>query len=226
MTGLLKKNRYFLILYLLFLIAGAYILIHFKKGDFELLVNQNYAGPFTDTFFRYVTELGNGWFFVLVIVICAFIKFRYVLLTSGSFILSSILTQLFKHVLFPHEERPVAFFNNQYILHLVNGVNINYQNSFVSGHSASVFACFSMIALMSHNKHKGPLLCFIAIATAFSRVYLLQHFFIDIYVGSMVGILSSVIVFYFIEKNNTLQSKLWMDKNFLTIRKSKNEKAG
>ncbi len=226
MTGLLKKNNYFFIVYLLFLAVGAYILIHFKKGDFELLVNQNYASIFTDTFFKYVTELGNGWFFVLVIIICAFIKFRYVLLTGSSFILSGVLTQLFKHVLFPHEERPVAFFNNQYILHLVAGVNINYQNSFVSGHSASVFACFSMIAFMGRNKHQGPLLCFIAITTAFSRVYLLQHFFIDVYMGSMVGILSSIVIFYFIEKNNALQSKPWMDKNLLTVRKKKNEKAG
>jgi len=223
MTGLLKKNKYFFILYLLFLLVGAYILIRFKKGDFELLVNQDYATIFTDAFFKYVTELGNGWFFALVIVVCVFIKFRYALLTAISFVASGLLTQLFKHVLFPHEPRPVAFFNSQYALHLVQGININYQNSFVSGHSASVFACFCMIALMSRNKHQGPLLCFIAVTTAFSRVYLLQHFFIDIYMGSLVGVLTSVVVFYFIEKNKTLQAKSWMDKNILTIRKSKHE---
>jgi membrane-associated phospholipid phosphatase len=226
MAELLKRNRYFFIFYLFFLVVGAGILIHFKKGDFELLINQNYATVFTDAFFKYATELGNGWFFVLVIVVCAFIKFRYALLTAISFVLSGLLTQLFKHVLFPHEPRPVAFFNNEYSLHLVPGVNINYQNSFVSGHSASVFACFCMIALMTRNKHQGPLLCFIALTTAFSRVYLLQHFFIDIYMGSLVGVLTSVVVFYLIEKNKTLQAKSWMEKSILTIKKVKNEKNG
>lgn len=223
MIDLLKKNRYFFVIYLLFLIVGTYILIHFEKGDFELLINQSYASTFTDTFFKYITQLGNGLFFLLVIVVCIFIEFRYVLLLSGSFILSGLLTQLFKHVLFPHEQRPVAFFINQYALHLVQGVDINYQNSFVSGHSASIFACCSMIAFMSNNKHKGPLLCFIAVSVAFSRVYLLQHFFVDTYAGSLVGVISSITVFYVINKNNTLQSLTWMDKNILTLRKKKNE---
>src|SRR5579863_9150992 len=104
MIDFFKQNRYFFIFYLFFLVVVAYILIHFKKGDFELLLNENYASIFTDDFFRYLTDLGNGLFFVLIIVICAFIKFRYVLLTAISFIVSGLLVQLFKHVLFPHEE--------------------------------------------------------------------------------------------------------------------------
>ena len=226
MIALVKKNRYFFILYLLFLIVGAYILIHFNKGEFELLINQNYTCPFFDFLFRFTTEFGNGLFFVIVIVVCAFIKFRYTLLTAASFILSGLLTQLFKHVLFPNEERPVAFFKNQYELHIVPGIDIHYQNSFVSGHSASAFACFAMIAFMGRNKHRGPLLCLIAILTAFSRVYLLQHFFVDVYVGSLVGLLTTMIVFYFIENHPTLQSKSWMNKSLLTLRKKNDEAAG
>lgn len=226
MISLLRSNRYFFIFYLLFLLLGIYILLHFKKGEFELSVNQNYNGEFPDVLFKYLTQLGNGLFFVLVIVVCAFIKFRYALLTSSSFVLSGLATQLFKHVLFPHEPRPVAFFNNQYNLHLVDGININYQNSFVSGHSASAFACFAMIAFMSKNKHRGPLLCFVAMLVAFSRVYLLQHFYIDIFTGSLLGVITSVVVYYFIEDNTSLPSKAWMDKNILTLVTKKDETKG
>ena len=167
------------------------------------------------------TMLGNGWFFALVIVIALYIKFRYALLLAVTFALSGLLTQLFKRVIFPDHERPVAFLHDKYYLHLVSGVDINFQNSLVSGHTASAFACFGMLAFIARNKHRGPLLCFIAILVGFSRVYLMQHFFEDVFYGSMVGVLSSFFVYYFIQKNQTLRSKSWMDKSLLHVMKLK-----
>jgi membrane-associated phospholipid phosphatase len=49
---------------------------------------------------------------------------------------------------------------------------------------------------------------------AFSRVYLLQHFFIDTYFGAEIGIITAILVYYYIDyrsnipANSTIQQPL------------------
>jgi membrane-associated phospholipid phosphatase len=87
-------------------------------------------------------------------------------------------------------------------MHVVPSVEIHHYNSFPSGHTAAAFAFFTILALF-YQKPAFQILCLLlAIFSAYTRIYLLQHFFQDTLVGSAIGLSTSVIVYnWLIEKN-------------------------
>jgi membrane-associated phospholipid phosphatase len=92
-------------------------------------------------------------------------------------------------VVFPGRLRPMGIFENKGLsIHLVDGVTIHVANSFPSGHTISAFSLALVLALYLKNKYWGGILCFCAILVAYSRMYLFQHFCVDIFVGSMLGV--------------------------------------
>jgi membrane-associated phospholipid phosphatase len=64
---------------------------------------------------------------------------------------------------------------------------------------------FCFLALISRRKAMGALYITLALTAAWSRIYLAQHFFIDVYVGSIIGTCSSLLLYMVFEqrKNNT-----------------------
>ena len=62
----------------------------------------------------------------------------------------------------------------------------------------SAFALFGLFALLvTQKKVIGILIFGLAVLVGFSRVYLIHHFFIDIYVGSIIGTLLAIIIYSF-----------------------------
>jgi membrane-associated phospholipid phosphatase len=59
----------------------------------------------------------------------------------------------------------------------------------------------------------------LALITAYSRVYLSQHFLIDTYFGALIGVAIVIVFHYLIIKSD----KTWLDQSIITIF-SKNEK--
>ena len=51
-----------------------------------------------------------------------------------------------------------------------------------------------------------------AIAVGFSRMYLIQHFFVDVYAGAVIGAFSSIVVWHYME-HIRVREKPWMDKH-------------
>lgn len=70
------------------------------------------------------------------------------------------------------------------------------QNSFPSGHSTSAFCLFFCLCIISPKVWQKIFFFCLAILIGFSRVYLSQHFFEDIYVGSIIGVGFSFTIFY------------------------------
>ena len=69
-------------------------------------------------------------------------------------------------------------------------------NSFPSGHTAAAWFCFVWIALLA-NKRWPAILCGLwAWGVGISRVYLFQHFPVDVAFGAFIGISSSSIFYY------------------------------
>ena len=62
------KQSLFFTLHLTFLVSGLYFLISVPKGDFFLFVNVHHQPAF-DLFFRYITHLGDGLVFILLLII-------------------------------------------------------------------------------------------------------------------------------------------------------------
>ncbi|MCA1759425.1 MAG: phosphatase PAP2 family protein, partial [Bacteroidales bacterium] len=88
--------------------------------------------------------------------------------------------------------------------------------SFPSGHTATAFSVFLMLALITKNRWGKLALFFGAVVVAYSRVYISQHFLVDITAGSIISVLLMVLSFYWVKK----WDKPWLNKSVLTIAKS------
>ena len=115
---------------------------------------------------------------------------------DGNVFIVTIVVQSFKKIFFSDMVRPANVFSDIYELYLVPGVNIHHFNSFPSGHTASAVGIFFMPSLMTKNKSLQFLFFLIALLTAYSRVYLSQHFLVDIYFGSLISTIICLLMFY------------------------------
>jgi membrane-associated phospholipid phosphatase len=188
---LVRANWPFTVPYSLLLFGVGVSQILYRQGIILLEINR-YHNPEADVFFKYFTYLGDGVFCVAVGLLLLFWSRLRGILVIVSYVISGIFAQLIKNFGFPKEPRPVEYFSGMmHSLHTVAGVELSHWNSFPSGHTTSAFALFAMVAVWA----KSPLLKFlcliVAVLVAFSRMYLLQHFLVDVYAGSILGTLTA-----------------------------------
>lgn len=181
------------------------------KIELHLSFN-SFHSPFFDVFFYYVTYLGDGVMVLLTVIILCTIKYRYAVIVGVSNFIASVITQILKQTVFAEMLRPKKFFEGIHDLYFIPGVENYFHNSFPSGHSTTAFSLYFALALIIKNKTLQLSLFFIALIVGFSRVYISQHFFEDVYAGSLIGIVITLIVYYFIQKKNST----WMDKSLIT----------
>ena len=147
----------------------------------------------------------------------SFRKSIYILVT---YIGTGLFAQILKRLFFSHMVRPVKFFDGMYQLHLVPGVQMYSGHSFPSGHATSAFALFLCLAIIADRKYWSFLFSIIAILVAYSRVYLSQHFLLDVYFGSIIGTAGALILNRYIYHSE----KKWMELSIIQLfRKKKNE---
>lgn len=177
-----------------------------SKADKHLEFN-SFHNSFFDFFFYYFTFLGDGVTALIITIIIVAINFRNAIFVGLSNIISALITQLLKHTVFDDVVRPKKFFEGMHDLYLVPGVDNYLYNSFPSGHSTCAFALYFSLAILIENKFL-KLGCFvIAFLVGYSRIYLSQHFFEDVYAGSLIGVSTTLIVYYFFMKINNRRIK-------------------
>jgi membrane-associated phospholipid phosphatase len=210
-----KSNISFLLPYLIYILVGAFVLVYNTKVDLHLTFN-NFHSAFFDSLFYYVTYLGDGFMALMTVIILFTIKYRYALITAFSSIISAAITQTLKHTIYDDVLRPKKFFEGVHDLYLIPGVDNHLYNSFPSGHATSAFALFFSLALITKRHTLKTVLFIVALLTAYSRIYLSQHFFEDVYAGSLIGLATTMTVFYIIQKNH----KPWMENSILKLFKN------
>ncbi len=187
---LVVKKEVFLI-YSLFFASSIVFISIYNKFSFHLEINK-FNSSFFDVFFKYSTFLGDGALFAVLAIVFLFIKRKmfYVFVVSG--VLTLLITHLFKKILFKGILRPAAALGEE-SLHLVDGVKMAMLNSFPSGHATTAFAIFTILCLYFAKCKSQFLWVSLAIIAGLSRVYLSQHFLIDIFFGSFIGIFIGII---------------------------------
>lgn len=210
---LLSSNRAFLIPYLLFVLIATILLLFTKKGDFLMFLNSHH-NIYLDYFYKYITNLGEGYFFLIIIIFLGLYRVKYFVQGLIMFIFTGIFTQILKHIF--EYPRPITYFADTVYLNFVDGVTVHSFNSFPSGHTTSTFTIFIFFSFLVRNSLLKFSFFIIALNVAISRIYLVQHFLEDIYVGSMIGTVFSIIMYYYLENLPKLNNSNWY--NYQIIR--------
>ena len=212
-----KKYLAFYIPYIVFVLVFLVLLLSNGKADLHLWLT-SFNSPFADVFFHYFTYIG-GTFPYFVIIGLMLYRYRLSLFLLITQLASGLFSQVVKQSW--NEARPVEYFAVNFPnvqLHQVMGEHLNLWHSFPSGHTVTAFAFFLSLAFYT----KRPVLHFLyfvmAVLVGYSRIYLSQHFALDVLVGSLIGVAVSVSwLFYF--KTLRLQ---WADGSLKDVFSGKN----
>ena len=189
------KFQHQLIFYsLLTLVLSPLLLL--PKG--QIVYNFNlFEFPYFFNFFKYITYLGDGIFIPILLILFFFISkkrkrnFRLI-----SFIISCILMVIIvwslKHLIFDDLSRPFNFFVSKPESWLINDFNLSFHKhkTFPSGHTATATIFGLYLMEFTQNKFKKFFIYLMILLVGASRIYLFQHFFIDVFIGFYIGFLS------------------------------------
>ena len=218
MKQILKNNSLYFSLYLFIWLLALVWVLNTNKLEQMSIINSHYSN-WADYFFIGATQMGEGWFFGVIILIFLFIKFYQALMLTVSLALGSLLSVFLKFSF--DTSRPYLFFAGKNIAwHLVDGLTIHIHNSFPSGHTITAFSIATLLVIFLPNKYLSVLFLFLACLAGYSRCYLFQHFPEDVLGGSFVGIFSSLLAFILIDKVMRLYTKKWYEQCVSFIKKS------
>ena len=187
----------------LVLITLGILLLTTPKGELHLLLCQ----PHTAMLDQIVPVFTNlvDWLPYLSILLLLFYRAGWATFLASNLLLSTLIVQPIKHIV--HAPRPLTWFAENMpdvTLPLVEGVKMNLWLSFPSGHTTTFFVLFfslSIILCAENIKGKNILsfICFLcATFGAYTRIYLSQHFALDILAGILIAIFSTLLLYYFL----------------------------
>jgi membrane-associated phospholipid phosphatase len=174
------------------IIAGAAIIalsLIIGKSELFLFLNAD-LGRTADWSFEYATYLGDGAIWVPIVLLILWKRRKYLVLILSSICISTLLAQLIKNYVFPAEPRPTNLIEDNSLIHTVSGVELHTIYSFPSGHTTTAFSIFLLAALFIPKPWIIPIGFMYGLVVGYSRVYLAQHFPLDVGAGMIVGTIS------------------------------------
>ena len=211
MKQFLQQNKIFLILYLLFLMAGGALILNYEQGH-EIILFSSLHTPLFDQVFKYTTKLAEAPMLLLIVIVAIRFSYGKGLLLGLNALLVFGVTALLKGIAFANQVRPSVFFEGKEHLNFVQGVEIYRYHSFPSGHTSSAFALFFLMSILFKDKKWAPVFFILALMVGISRVYLLEHFFRDVYAGSLIGMLCTTAFYLTFGESRFYKSIVWRDK--------------
>ena len=203
----------YVVAYLILLSTILGMLYVYPKLELHLMLNSHHTGV-QDTFFPYFSILAEGPLYILALLPMLWKKFRLTLFFALCELSAGTILQVLKHII--SHPRPVSAFEeySDAVLPVVQGVDLHHSNSFPSGHASTFFVfCTCCVLLLAYrygqrvrqNSQESCILpCVLALLLvafaalgAYSRIYLSQHFLSDVCVGSIIGVVTPLLMFYF-----------------------------
>ena len=194
------------------LVLGTTLLV-VPKTELHLALCQPHT-RFLDVVIPAFTNLVD-WLPYLVVLLLLFYRAGWATFLASNLLLSTLIVQPIKHILCA--PRPLTWFAENMpdvSLPLVEGVRMNYWLSFPSGHTTTFFVLFfslSIILYAENIKGKNILsfLCFLCASFgAYTRIYLSQHFALDIFAGILIAVCSTLVLYFFLVKR-TQNTSFW-----------------
>ena len=194
------------------LVLGTLLLLC-SKGELHLLLCQPHT-TFLDKVVPLFTNLVD-WLPYLTVVLLLFYRAGWATFLASNLLLSTLIVQPIKHIV--HAPRPITWFAENMpdvALPLVEGVKMNLWLSFPSGHTTTFFVLFftlSIILCAENIKGKNILSfsCFLcATFGAYTRIYLSQHFALDVLAGILIASFTTILLYYFLVQK-TKNTRFW-----------------
>ena len=204
MVSVWNKNKVFLSLSLILVAVLGLALLYIPKGELHLLLCTRHT-PARDIFYRYYTTIAEWLPYVVCVALILFARIGDGIFASSAMILSALSTQVLKHLV--NAPRPLTWFAEhmpESPLPMVEGVRMNLWHSFPSGHTTSFFALALVASILLTSLPRVPrtprilvqiILFALATLGAYSRIYLSQHFALDVFAGILVGILITLVCY-------------------------------
>ena len=154
-----------------------------------LFLNRDF-GTIADTVLLGFTYLAEGWMWIPYLILVGWFFKKDKAIIVYSFVVSTLLTQIPKLLLFPNITRPIASGIAPNLMHTVKGVTMHQLSSFPSGHTATAFTIF-LLTIYLFDRTKMILIGLLyAMLCGYSRIYLGQHFPMDVGGGIIVAIMT------------------------------------
>jgi membrane-associated phospholipid phosphatase len=207
MNGVLRRIKWLLIPYLLILCICLVIKLAFSRETIYFTVN-GLNSPIADFLAPFVTDLGNGWFAVIIAAVLTLFSYRKAFIVVTSWGITAIVAQILKFIF--DAPRPKLYFKEELKrIHFVKAIDILSFHSFPSGHTVTAFSLAVLFTYWSKNKGWGPLFLLYAVMVGYSRMYLSEHFFEDVTAGSVIGMVVTVIWLYWLDNKKFIQRPKW-----------------
>lgn len=179
------------------------VLFLMPKAELHLALCQPHT-RFWDALVPVFTNLVD-WLPYVTVVLLLFYRAGWATFLASNLLLSTLIVQPIKHIV--HAPRPLTWFAENMpdvTLPLVEGVRMNQWLSFPSGHTTTFFVLFfSLSIILCAENIKGKtilsILCFLCASFgAYTRIYLSQHFALDIFAGILIAVCSTLVLYYFL----------------------------
>ena len=204
----------FLVPTLVLALILAIALLVVPKAELHLALCQPHT-PFLDAIVPVFSDLVD-WLPYLCVVLLLFYRAGWATLLASNLLLSTLIVQPIKHII--HAPRPLTWFADNMpdiSLPLVEGVKMNLWLSFPSGHTTTFFVLFFTLSIIlcaenCKGKYVLSFICFLwASFGAYTRIYLSQHFALDIFAGILIAVCSTLVLYFFLVKR-TQNTSFWV----------------
>ena len=194
------------------LVLGIALLIT-PKAELHLALCQPHTTGL-DTIIPIITNLVD-WLPYLCVILLLFYRVGWATFLASNLLLSTVIVQPIKHIVCA--PRPLTWFAENMpdvTLPLVEGVRMNHWLSFPSGHTTTFFVLFySLSIILCAENVTGKMilsfLCFLCASFgAYTRIYLSQHFALDIFAGILIAVCSTLSLYFFLVKK-TKDTQFW-----------------
>ena len=192
----------------------AIALLVVPKAELHLALCQPHT-PFLDAIVPVFSDLVD-WLPYLCVVLLLFYRAGWATMLASNLLLSTLIVQPIKHII--HAPRPLTWFADnmpEITLPLVEGVRMNLWLSFPSGHTTTFFVLFFTVSIIlcaenCKGKYVLSFICFLCASFgAYTRIYLSQHFALDVFAGILIAVCSTMVLYFFLVKR-TQNTRFWV----------------
>lgn len=187
MNNLISDKGTSIVLHILYAIAGAILLNLYTATQLLLFINGHFS-DFTDIVMYHITRLPEIAYIIFILALGLFTQRRYFLAIIISLVVCAMVIVLTKYLFFTNAARPSVWLTESGLqFHTVADIRLHSNGSFPSGHTMAAFCTMALAAFVSKKWWTQLLFFTLALLSGYSRVYVAQHYFLDIYVGGLLG---------------------------------------